>query len=156
LFSGEGCTDIGCGVGLQLTVHPPNNIWPTGGYAFEFRFASEQHNCTIAIPDSLPADSRSTAELNCEPQLDASFSPETKCSDPRTGETVRQACVPVPGHWILEVSKEGTPATVAVRVERDGVLLLEAEESPKFEESRPNGPGCGPVCKQTTVELRTN
>jgi hypothetical protein len=69
---------------------------------------------------------------------------------------VRHACVPLPGHWILQVSKEGTPNTLAVRVERDGVSILEAEERPKFEESRPNGPGCGPVCKQSMVELETN
>jgi hypothetical protein len=35
----------------------------------------------------------------------------------------------------------------------DGQVILDTDLTPTYKESRPNGPTCGPVCKQASVDL---
>jgi hypothetical protein len=57
------------------------------------------------------------------------------------------------GQSRLEVNTPGTPETLAVRVERDGQSVLDHDQKPKYEGTRPNGPDCEPVCEQSHVQL---
>jgi hypothetical protein len=151
-FSGHGCTEIGCGDGLAVTLRTQNNTWPAGRYAFEFTFDAVPHTCAIDLPDGLPAPG-ATAMLPCEPQLDAWFTPQAICPQLRPSDTSSPACTLIRDQWIVQVNESGTPDRLGVRVTRDAESLLDADERPKYETLRPNGPGCEPECENSRIEL---
>jgi hypothetical protein len=150
---GHGCTEVGCSDALQITLQTPDNLWPSGSYNFEFTIDGKRHNCAVEIPGDLPANLGAVEMLRCEPQLDASFSPETHCTEQRTAAAVSQSCTPVRDHWLLEIHAPGTPQTLVVRVDRDQTQIFAHSQTPKYQTTQPNGPGCDPICKQSQVRL---
>lgn len=44
-------------------------------------------------------------------------------------------------------------APVDLQVKRDGALLAHIVVEPAYQESRPNGPGCDPICRGASVDV---
>jgi hypothetical protein len=150
---GHGCTEIGCIDSVQLTLRTADDSWPDGSYRIELTFGESRHVCQTKLPDDFPDSAGSLAPLRCEPELDAWFNPRANCVETRTRDAVSQSCTPIRDHWTLEVSSPGTPATLQARVERDGASLLDTQRELEYEESRPNGPDCEPLCRQAAIRL---
>jgi len=152
--AGKDCTDIGCMDSLAVTVRAPRNVWPAGVYGFEFEFDGTVHACAkLKLPDALPSSPDVRSELECPPALSAAFDQQVICTETRTQNAISEACKPVAGQFKLAVSVSATPASFRARATRDDEVVLEATQTPEYEEERPNGPDCEPVCRQAQLEL---
>jgi hypothetical protein len=61
--------------------------------------------------------------------------------------------LPASAHGFSDIRFTSSPAKVTIRVERDGQVLAKESFTPAYRTSEPNGPGCGPVCKQASATL---
>jgi hypothetical protein len=127
LEGGRGCTEIGCSD--QVTLWFQEALAP-GQWRFEITADSTQWTCTAAISTGGAA-------------------PTPECTGP---EPSRVMFWPE-GSSLSALSLQGTPAEVAVGVWRDDTLVLDDALSPAYEEVRPNGEGCEPVCRQAKLTL---
>jgi hypothetical protein len=150
---GHGCTEIGCGDGVHITLHTPEDQWPAGAYAIDFTVDGQEHACELSIPADLPTEAHGYVELGCQPAFDASLTAKTVCTEQRTNDAISQSCQPVAGAWILEASFYGVSEALRVEVRRDDETLLDETMQLEYTASRPNGPDCEPVCEQARVEL---
>lgn len=151
-FGGHGCTEIGCVDQLSLRVKTADDRWVDGAYAIELDLAGQKHVCTFTIPNDLPKQLGSIEDITCEPRLQTSyFQAVTTCTETRTKDAVSQSCTPHPGEWTLELALAATPDSAAVRVTRDGAVLLEKSEKVSYVATRPNGPECEPLCRQSQI-----
>lgn len=95
--------------------------------------------------------------LPCRPELNAwgalVMQQDTVCTETVTDNAVSNSCEPIPGKYSLSFAVDGTPEAVAIKVEHDGAVLVNEDFSPSYKESRPNGKGCGPVCKQAAIDV---
>jgi hypothetical protein len=148
----HSCTEIGCGDSATVRLQTADGTWPDGAYTFVFTSPDAVHRCQLALPGELPAPG-SLRALACSPPLSANLSPTAVCTEERAANAVSESCRPVPGQFVLEAHVTGTPATLSLRVERSGTVLLEESRSLRYTEERPNGPGCDPLCRQTSLEL---
>jgi len=148
---GRACTEIGCVDGVDLTLLAPGNTWPPGRYHFQIGFAGTRHDCLATLPEDLPQSPNELKALRCEPVLEGSFRAKVTCREQRTADAVSESCTPVAGQWLLHVSAQGIPESLQLRIERDDRVLLERTQKLDYEQSRPNGPGCEPLCRQSDV-----
>lgn len=126
----HACTLIGCGNPLQVDLQ--RAAWTPGTYEITVIADGETSECTVILP------------LDCNAP--------SPCGDAPNLIIEREGCaLPAPQHKIGAVAFTGdsAPAAVEVRVVQDGVLLGEAAYTPKYTESTPNGPNCGPACKSS-------
>jgi hypothetical protein len=121
----QTCTDVGCETGLTLSVRRASGTWADGDYVL----AAGTERCNFSIPRDLPAVG-SITRPGCD------------------GGTQAQL-----GNSGLELSLSTTPKTLAVSLTRDRSVILSETSTPRYQESQPNGPDCGPVCRQADVDL---
>jgi hypothetical protein len=120
----HSCTDIGCASGLTVNVRPASGTWADGDY--ELSAGAEQ--CTFSIPRDVPSVGSGT--LDCYRRTSGGVGPSG-----------------------LQLTFEGTPETLAVVLTRDGTAILDETSTPSYAESQPNGPDCGPHCRQGSLDL---
>jgi len=136
LVSAQGCattcTDAGCGPSMSLEIRAADGTWPDGVYALELSVDGVAHTCSMTLPDDIPA-SGGLALSGCGLTL----SPDQ-----------------VAGQYTLRSWSSSTPRTLSVRVTRDEALLIDETRTVAYEDSRPNGPECGPVCRSATVDFQ--
>jgi hypothetical protein len=53
----------------------------------------------------------------------------------------------------FQVFLTSTPKMLAIELERDGAAILEEESTPSYTDNMPNGPDCGPACRQGSVDF---
>jgi hypothetical protein len=148
---GQSCTEIGCSDGASLQLRPVDGRWAEGQYTLTLAAEGRSHTCSLRLPDDLPARF-STASPDCGIGSTALFQPEVECTETRSRDTVSQSCTPLDGRFTLDLSLEGTPATMSVELRRDDQVLIDERIELSYEASRPNGPGCEPLCRTARVE----
>jgi len=146
------CTDVGCSDGVSFTVRPQGSHWDEGAYSLAVAFEGADYGCTFTVPDALPS-AGSWQPLDCTPALQAYLTPEVKCEEHKSGDSVSQVCTPIPDQYYLQVSKDGTPATLVVTLQRDGAPLLDDTRTLAYGSVQPNGPECAPSCRQAAVDF---
>lgn len=148
------CTDVGCSDGAFMSLRTADNSWLDGAYDLQLELDSASYACKFALPGDLPQSRGSLSMLmTCEPRLDTTLLPETECSEQRDTKTVSQTCTPSAGQYHLEISTPLTPQRAHVRLLRDGELVADRTQALSYETALPNGPGCGPACRQSHVTL---
>lgn len=153
VFLGKACTDIGCSDGLSLSFNTVDGHWPDGDYHLELDFAGDQHRCSFRLPDALPKERGATGQAVCEANMSGYFSAKTMCMETRSKDSVSQSCTPLDGQWTLDLHRDGTPKTVSVRVTRDEREVASVSRTIDYQENRPNGPDCEPLCRQARIDL---
>lgn len=148
----SACTDVGCSDGVSFTLRPPGNHWDDGAYSLAVAFDGADYGCTFTVPDALPSTG-SWQPLDCSPALQAYLTPEVKCEEHKNGNSASQICTPIPDQYYVQVSKDGTPTTLVVTLERDGAPLLNETRTLSYGSVQPNGPECGPTCHQASAEF---
>lgn len=141
-FSGKAlaeraCTEIGCMNGLMLNVDPDYE-WKWGFYEFTFLMEGRSVSCKGQLPLK-----------KCED------GPSFRCSSDiiQIGES--GCALPETAHGISMIQVNDTPRRMMVRVKRGGVDVITRTLTPEYQESKPNGPGCGPVCTSASYNLLT-
>lgn len=130
------CTEIGCLDGLQIALKK-ETPWPAGAYTFDFTVDGAPVRCSGALPLG-PCDAGPS--LTCD-VAERVVIGESGCALPAAEQGFSDVRVP------------GAPAEVAVTITHEGAPLHQSTLKPTYVESRPNGPGCDPVCRSATAEL---
>ena len=149
----HSCTEIGCGDGVSLELAFADHLWPDGAYEIEVALDDVEHVCTFSWPEAAP-ERGSVRSVGCEPStLGASISQETDCTGTDQGN-VSLPCRPLVGLYGLHLAAPGTPKRLQLRATRDGELLTEQALDLVYSVDQPNGPDCGPVCRESSHALQ--
>ena len=147
------CTEIGCSSQLSITLRTPTGAWPDGLYQLRVSTDTQREGlCTFLLPDALPSSPGSVQSLDCGSTIRLELSPELECTMGCDGNACWQKCTPIAGKFVARVSIDGTPARVDLNLMRDQVPILAEMATPSYQDVYPNGPDCGPVCRQATLE----
>lgn len=129
------CTEIGCVNGLSLTV-PTDYSWQPGAYVFSLKLDGRTVTCKGKLP------------------LNACDMPSVNCDGEGVVITESGCALPSPeAQGFGDIQIESGPQQVAVSVTRDGQTLVEKILMPSYRTARPNGPQCGPECRQASIPL---
>ena len=131
------CTEIGCSDGLTLSVDPDYD-WKWGFYEFNFLMEGRSVSCKGQLPLK-----------KCED------GPSFRCSSDITQIGESGCALPESAHGISGIHINDTPRRMIVLVKRGGKSVITRTLNPEYLESRPNGPGCGPVCTSASYNLLT-
>jgi len=151
LFAAAGCetkvcTEIGCVNQLSVTVTRADGSFPSGVHQVDVTADGVTRSCTFTFAGSVV----STA---CPSGLFLSVNQATTCTEMRTPTAVSLRCDPIPRQFVEVLSMSGMPRDVRVVQSMDGVALLDQSIAPTYKQSRPNGPGCEPLCEQASATL---
>jgi hypothetical protein len=146
------CSDVGCNDEASFTIRAPGGHWDDGAYSLQVTFGHDAYDCTFTLPDALPSTGSSQG-LDCTPTLQAYFTPEVDCEDHRNGNDVSEVCTPIADQYYLQASRDGTPAKLAVTLQRDDTTLLDETRALSYSANEPNGPECGPTCRQASIDF---
>jgi hypothetical protein len=149
------CTAVGCADGASVTVRSADGSWADGQYSLTITVDGRVHICDTALPQDLATQPGQVTTLTCTPALSAVVLPEVTCTETRNGDGVSQSCVPIAGRRFFTIDVPATPSQLEVVMQRDGTELLRETRTLKYEEVYPNGPECGPACRQAAVTLTT-
>lgn len=150
---GESCTLIGCMEQAAVTLSTSTGEWQLGSYELTLTYANGPHRCQFTVTE--PVDGASgISPVECTPALDVSFSQRQTCVPLETGNGV--TCTRVPRQFDLTVTIRGTPAEAHVQLHRDTVAIVDEPLVFNYTSTMPNGPECGPTCRQArlTVQVR--
>ena len=127
------CTEIGCIDGLQVTFEPP--LMGKGTYTFDVTVDGTAYSCDATIP------------------LEGS---STVCGTGGVVSIYLSGTELDPSQQSLRgLHVEGTPKSVQIQVHRDKALVADADLSPKYQVTQPNGPDCPPTCNSAAVDVVT-
>lgn len=139
-FGGTGCTDIGCQDGFILMLSPSDR-WPAGAYEFVLETEAGKTTCTGSIP--LPPCGQSG--LSCV------TTPDRGDKNPRIA--ISGCALDGASQSFPQIDFPDGPAQVNVRISKDGTTLVNQAFTPQYTTSSPNGPQCGPVCRQSSSSM---
>jgi hypothetical protein len=153
----HACTAIGCSDQLMVRVQPQGGLLPRGSHTVTVTPENEPaRTCQFVVTEGaapVPGVGGTAPVASCSPGLWVWIFQKQTCTTSTNGQTASQTCVPVPGQWEEQITVNGTPVRAHLTQQVDGRLILEKDLRPTYKESRPNGPTCGPVCKQASVDL---
>lgn len=129
------CTLLGCVQGYSLQLEPADGRWAPGHYAFEVTTPAGTTTCEGDLP--LPP---------CDRQA-------LTCSGPPVAIGVSGCALPPDQHGFASIDLPEGPAHLEVTIRRDGVQLAHTATDPAYRTVEPNGPGCGPTCRQASGRL---
>lgn len=148
----EDCTEIGCSDGVTVSLRH-DGTWVDGAYEFQFDLDGKDTVCTTNLPADLPTAGES-ATISCSPALSVTLGQEFECKETKTKDAVSQSCQPIADRWLIRAQIDTTPHKLKLRVVRDDEQLLSKSVDLKYKDVRPNGEDCGPVCSQSSADLK--
>lgn len=149
---GHACTGIGCGNGVSLSVTTGDGTWVAGTYRLQLEVDGQSEAYAWRFPDDLP--SSGTLTLVTTSALRLQLTQEATCTEQRSEQAISQSCTPIPNHYRLAGMVMGTPASVRITLDRDGTTVLDQSATPVYSSVYPNGPECGPGCRQASLDLQ--
>lgn len=147
----RACTAIGCGHELSITLRPTEGTFAAGKHtvAVSTSEGGPAKVCTFDFPIGSPS-----AGSPCTGGMSLLVYQRTSCTTTTgSGGSVSQTCDPLAGQFEARLTLPGTPARVQVVQRTAAGPIVVRELAPVYRDSRPNGPGCPPICRQAAVEL---
>ena len=77
--------------------------------------------------------------------------PAQICIQTQGSASSGSTCNAIPGKFVETVTLSGTPGQVHVWQYVDDLTILDVAVAPQYQDSRPNGPDCLPVCRQASL-----
>ncbi len=131
----KACTQIGCIDGVMLR-GDYDREWKNGNYRFELVLDNRRVTCTGELPLK-PCGEQS---LHCD--KDGVMITESGCALPKSA------------HGFGDIHIQDDPRKVMVRITHNNKpILTRTIVRVDYQESRPNGDGCGPVCRSASYDL---
>lgn len=150
-FRSKACTLIGCHDQFSATVTASSAEFPAGEHTVTVTTEAGTMSCSFVVPLEMTAGGGVKAP-SCMPGLTVSVGPGTVCTEMVDGGVRSLRCDPIPGQLKETISVSGAPSSVRVQQSVAGTTILDRSVTPTYNESRPNGPGCDPLCRQAGVE----
>ncbi len=121
------CTAIGCNDGYRIDI-TPNAAWPAG----EYRYTVELDGRNVTCTGSLPLQPCARPSITCDGE----------------GVSITESgCALEPDQQAFGgISIDELPKNVHLRIEHDGLALVDQDLTADYTVSQPNGPDCAPVC----------
>ena len=146
---GKACTLIGCEDQFSATVTADATLVPSGTHTVNVVADGAAMTCTFPFP---PDPSNQGIVAQCSSGLTLFVQPATVCTTVQTDASISQQCQPIDGKFIESIWVSGTPSVVQVQQLVGGTVILDQTVSPTYQSNEPNGPGCGPTCRQAGAE----
>ncbi len=131
------CTAMACLDGLRIELAPAAGTWGKGSYTFEVVTPAGTTTCEGSLP--LPACDAGAA---------------LRCSGPPVSIGESGCALPAEQQGFASLELNEGPATFAVTIRKDGAELAKQTFTPAYRTVSPNGPQCGPTCRQASDTLR--
>jgi hypothetical protein len=150
------CTKMACTDQLSVELRNTGEVWAAGEYLLTVNLNLQGIACPFALPKDLPEQGGITSVACVAPDGKAPTEPvqvmitqQSECRELAPVDGIGQRCDPIPERYAIQISIPGTPGSVGVDLQRDGVPVFQKSyDPPTYEETRPNGPLCEPVCRQ--------
>jgi hypothetical protein len=139
-----GCTQELCISSVAIIIDTSTGEWEPGEYTMDLSDDDNVRHCTFSIP-SAQLDGEERTAIRCGIRMRAWFEERTQCSN-ESG-----AACPPPGFYMYVPVYGYWPNTASLRLERDGVLIIE-EERP-FTYSPVFGGGCDSRCRNSRANF---
>jgi len=139
------CTLIGCLDSFTASAQRADGTIPDGAHRIEILADGKTLKCAFTLPLA------GTAQPTCDAGLSVVVIPAQICIETGNGSTSSSTCNPIPGKFVENVTLMGTPGQVHMWQYVDDAAILDAAVAPQYQETRPNGPQCEPVCRQASV-----
>lgn len=127
------CPLLGCASRLSVEMLPPAAGFAEGSYTFSWESDDDQGGCEFVMTSGAACPEFESqpcvVESNCETEF------------MRTEDRI-----------IVDIDE--TPESLHITLEQGERVVLDAEVTPDYSTSQPNGPGCDPVCTEASVELQ--
>lgn len=133
--SGTACSGLGCVDGLTLSFNPSTR-WKPGKYVFVINADDRTQYCEGSLPLS-----KCTNGLTLVCKGNAAMIGESGCA------------LPAEQHGFADIRFLSGPSKVTIRIVRDGLAIVDEALAPVYQTTQPNGPACGPVCRQAQATL---
>jgi hypothetical protein len=134
----KACTAIGCFDQATVSIHRAD--WMMLSLAVELDIDGRRVVCAAPGLQQIGAPCDSNVSLEARELAD--------CHDTSTPGASSQTCTPN-GRFEEVITIQGTPALVAVTLKSAGTVVGQRAFQLAYSSSRPNGPGCDPLCKQS-------
>jgi hypothetical protein len=148
-FKSTVCTEIGCRDQFQASVTSASGGVPSGTHVLEVTADGTKTTCTFTVPLAMTA-AGGVLSPQCPTPLTVNIVQAQTCTTTETPTVKTQNCAPVPGQFSEQLSLDGAPVDVHVRLTVDGTVVVEQTTRPSYVAMRPNGPGCDPLCHQAS------
>lgn len=140
--SGPACDEMGCS--SELTVGFPDRSWESGEWTVvTLNEGEEVARCEIELPVG------STGYIECETFGDVLRS--AGLDKQQIGAHLPTMRLQFAARYTEEMVP---PSTFTIRLRRGGQTVSSQMIDANYEDYRPNGAGCDPLCHQTTVEYK--
>jgi hypothetical protein len=141
----EVCTLIGCVDSFTASAQRADGSIPEGAHRIEVLADGTTLRCAFTFPLA------GTAQPACDAGLQVTVLQAQFCIQTQSGSSSSSTCDPLPGKFTETLTLQGTPGQVHVWQYVDDAAILDAAVAPQYQDSRPNGPACEPVCRQASV-----
>lgn len=141
----KACTLIGCADNFTASAQRADGSIPDGAHRIEVLVDGTTLRCAFTLPLA------GTTQPACDAGLTVTVVPGQICIQTQGDAASSSTCNPLPGKFVETVTLSGTPGQVHVWQYVDDAAILDAAVAPQYEERRPNGPECPPVCRQASV-----
>ncbi len=132
------CTLIGCSDGLTIELQRTTR-WSAGDYRIDLVVDGVNVACETRITDD-PCDEEATS-CTAGTQVRLATARPFECATPPTMNNV-------PSIYIDKAAAE-----VKLSVKHDGAELASESIAPRYDAVTPNGPACGPICRQARIPV---
>jgi hypothetical protein len=150
-FTSKTCGLVGCWDQFHATVASADGSIPSGTHVLDVTADGMTVSCTFQVPLAMQSGGGTVAP-QCPQGLGVFIGQASTCTETDTGSSKSQTCVPIAGHFFEDITVIGKPTQLHVRLTVDGATLLDRTETPGYQTSEPNGPGCDPVCHQASAQ----
>jgi len=141
------CTLIGCADQFSATVTVDATRVPAGRHTVTVTIDGAAGSCTFQLPPS--------AELTNDPCSAPGFSmtigPAETCTTTQSPTVSSQQCQPIDGVFVEKLLVLGAPRSIEVQQTVAGAVIFDQTMTPAYQTNQPNGPGCGPICRQASA-----
>ncbi|HSS39337.1 MAG TPA: hypothetical protein VLT58_11255 [Polyangia bacterium] len=137
---------VGCSDQFAATVTVDATAFASGKY----RVGVTANGSTTFCSFSFPPDPALQNEP-CSAGFTLTVAPSQSCASTETDGARTLQCQPIAGKFTETITVEGTPQSVEVQEWVDGTSVFDKTISPTYGLTQPNGPACGPSCKQAAV-----
>jgi hypothetical protein len=144
----QTCGAVGCADRFHATVVSTAGDVPSGRHVVEVTADGTTTSCTFQVPPHAES-SAVTVGGECPSGLAVFIGRGNTCTETEAASSSGRTCSSV--NFFEDISVSGRPTQLRVRLTVDGVVMFDRTETPAYNPTEPNGPGCPPTCHQAFV-----